>query len=183
MSYESAPATKLLATHCICCGRPLLDSESVELGIGPVCREKHGYLVGIPEDDRTACNVLVHEGAVRAQEGNVKRVLDIATEIEKRGLAKLAGIIRERFIHILITDAADGGVEIRTPYDEAFLSAIYKHIPRGAQRWDKERKVRVVTAAGKRGLLKALAATWPGKQALAPKGVFTIPLSPEEVKS
>ena len=38
MSYENAPATKMLATNCCCCGRPLVDSMSVELGIGPECR-------------------------------------------------------------------------------------------------------------------------------------------------
>jgi hypothetical protein len=43
MSYESAPATKLLATHCACCSRPLVDAVSVETGIGPDCRKKHGY--------------------------------------------------------------------------------------------------------------------------------------------
>lgn len=43
MSYENAPATKMLATHCACCARPLVDAESVELGIGPDCRKRHGF--------------------------------------------------------------------------------------------------------------------------------------------
>jgi hypothetical protein len=43
MSYESAPATQMLATHCAVCARPLLDAKSVELGIGPDCRRKHGF--------------------------------------------------------------------------------------------------------------------------------------------
>lgn len=34
-SYETAPATRKLATHCVCCGRPLVDARSVSLGIGP----------------------------------------------------------------------------------------------------------------------------------------------------
>jgi hypothetical protein len=42
-NYENAPATKLLATHCACCGRSLLDAESVEAGMGPTCRKVHGY--------------------------------------------------------------------------------------------------------------------------------------------
>jgi gamma-glutamylaminecyclotransferase len=41
--YENAPATRLLATSCACCGRALLDAISVEAGIGPDCREKYGY--------------------------------------------------------------------------------------------------------------------------------------------
>lgn len=43
MGYENAPATKLLATHCCCCARPLVDAKSVELGIGPECRKRHGF--------------------------------------------------------------------------------------------------------------------------------------------
>lgn len=42
-SYENAPSTTLLATHCALCGRPLRDADSVERGVGPDCAEKHGY--------------------------------------------------------------------------------------------------------------------------------------------
>lgn len=42
-TYENAPATLMLATHCCVCGRPLLDSDSVEMGIGPTCRGKTGF--------------------------------------------------------------------------------------------------------------------------------------------
>jgi hypothetical protein len=44
MSYENAPATQMLATFCACCARPLLDAVSVETGVGPECRKKHGYV-------------------------------------------------------------------------------------------------------------------------------------------
>ncbi len=43
MTYENAPATKLIAVECACCGRPLLDAVSVETGMGPHCRKKHGF--------------------------------------------------------------------------------------------------------------------------------------------
>lgn len=43
MGYEEAPATEMMASHCLLCGRPLVDAVSVETGIGPVCREKYGY--------------------------------------------------------------------------------------------------------------------------------------------
>ena len=33
--YTQAPATLMLATNCVCCGRALVDAVSVELGIGP----------------------------------------------------------------------------------------------------------------------------------------------------
>lgn len=34
---------KAKATKCICCGRYLEDPDSVEVGIGPVCRKRYGY--------------------------------------------------------------------------------------------------------------------------------------------
>lgn len=34
-TYENAPATKMLATNCVVCGRALVDAVSVEMGIGP----------------------------------------------------------------------------------------------------------------------------------------------------
>jgi hypothetical protein len=32
-----------LTGNCACCGRPLTDPKSVELGIGPVCKVKYGW--------------------------------------------------------------------------------------------------------------------------------------------
>ena len=53
MTYEAAPATTLLASHCAVCARPLLDAESVEAGIGPDCR-KHGFAKASQEPDWSA---------------------------------------------------------------------------------------------------------------------------------
>lgn len=41
--YESAPATKFLATHCVVCNKPLVDAESVERAMGATCASIHGY--------------------------------------------------------------------------------------------------------------------------------------------
>lgn len=54
MSYENAPATLLLATHCACCGRPLVDAASVEAGVGPECRKRHGFADAQLEPDWSA---------------------------------------------------------------------------------------------------------------------------------
>lgn len=43
MTYLNAAATKFIATHCACCGRALVDSDSVQAAVGPECRAKHGY--------------------------------------------------------------------------------------------------------------------------------------------
>lgn len=41
--YTLAPATELVATRCAICNRELLDVVSVETGVGPTCRKRHGY--------------------------------------------------------------------------------------------------------------------------------------------
>ena len=82
-SYENAPATIMLATHCCCCGRPLVDAISVELGIGPECR--NGRTDGISQEQREICNKLTAAAAVAAQEGNVEKVRAFAAEIRSMG--------------------------------------------------------------------------------------------------
>jgi hypothetical protein len=43
MHYSHTEACQLIATHCACCGKPLLDAKSVEFGIGPDCRRNYGF--------------------------------------------------------------------------------------------------------------------------------------------
>lgn len=66
MCYTNAPACEMLATHCVVCGRPLVDAESVECGVGPDCRANSGLETGIADATRTAANRLTHEAAVAA---------------------------------------------------------------------------------------------------------------------
>lgn len=97
MGYENAPATKLLATHCICCGLPLLDALSVERSIGPICFEKHGGLgdADASDEDRVKANRLVREAALNGC--SAERRVAIAKTIEGLGFARLAARIIERF--------------------------------------------------------------------------------------
>ena len=67
MSYENAPATKMLAAYCACCARPLVDAESVETGMGPVCRKSHGYARGQAEPDWKAV-IAATDGLVALRE-------------------------------------------------------------------------------------------------------------------
>lgn len=92
-NHEASPACALVATRCVCCSRKLTDALSVQLGIGPDCRETYGYnaemapgsadwtkawelidpmhLVTLERlheegtsDARKVCNVLVHHAAI-----------------------------------------------------------------------------------------------------------------------
>jgi len=168
MTYESAPATALLATQCCVCGRPLLDAKSVELGIGPICRKKHGYnIADISDEARTAANGLVHR--IAANGSTLESLADIAALLEL-GFDKLAGKIEARMTSITIK--ADGGVlSVKAPYDVDFVSAV-KSI-RG-RRWNKETKTWGVPASERRALWNALKAYYPGVLAIGPKGAFQV---------
>lgn len=183
MSYENAPATKLLATHCICCGRELLDAVSVDLGIGPVCREKHGYDIAVNEEARSAANKLVHEAAARAGQAaqtteDLEFAIDAATKIEALGFSLLASKIRERFISIRLTETTKM-VQAKTPYSGAFVDSLKRFVPYDARRWNKTEKVWEVAITHKVYLLKALADSFAGKPALGAKGFFYIPTPSE----
>lgn len=59
-NYENAPATKLLATNCACCGRALVDAASVDAGMGPDCRAKYSFVDG-PDVARVEANEIVFQ--------------------------------------------------------------------------------------------------------------------------
>ena len=87
--YTQAPATIMLATNCVCCGRALVDACSVELGSGPECRSGI-YPEGGDDEDRKVANKLVFDAAVLAQNGHAQKVVDLADAIRKLGFEELA---------------------------------------------------------------------------------------------
>jgi hypothetical protein len=118
MSYVNAPATRMLASQCACCAKALVDADSVQAGIGPVCRDLHGYgeaqgaadwtsvrarLLGsdVTEseiaswngDAHKAANVLIHRVAVEQKGANVERYVGA---IEALGYTKVAERIHRR---------------------------------------------------------------------------------------
>jgi hypothetical protein len=118
-SYEAAPSTRLLATHCALCGRALRDAPSVERGIGPDCAEKHGYgnaerpavwarvfeltdgLVAVAEltawngDAKKGANVLTHRIAAAPEAEEVPALIECIAAL---GFVKLAARLRERLV-------------------------------------------------------------------------------------
>ena len=130
MSYELAPATALLDTECLCCGRALLDAASVTAGVGPVCRQNYGYNE-IPDALRVTANVLIHEAA-RGDCDNARRE-EIAATLSELGAETLAEKIRDRFmspavrIHSQVVTFGRGewarevdALVIKTAYNPAF---------------------------------------------------------------
>jgi hypothetical protein len=175
--YENAPATKMLATNCVCCGRALVDAISVEMGIGPECRKENDG--GITDETRTEANKIVHGAAVAAGLGRIAEVLAAADKVEALGLTVLAGKMRRRFknaedkAEIEIVEI-NGSYRVITPYrrkdSKAFVAA-WRMVP--GRRW--ENGANVVPVASKKVLWTVLKQFFGGKYAKGPKGVFRIP--------
>lgn len=167
MGYENAPGTAMLATHCACCARPLLDAKSVEIGMGPICRKKHGYGLVVSDEARVAANKLVYLIALRQQGFEV---LQHTAALRVLGFEKLAGIIEKRVAPIRVL-VVDGEVRIVTPYNEYFVARI-RQIP--GRRWHKEEKVWSVPLTQRRALWTALGLHFEGQLGIGPKGGFVV---------
>lgn len=178
-TYENAPSTKMLATHCACCARPLRDAVSVETGVGPDCRKKHGYneaqgeadfgkalalVTDLPNamtaiaagDAHKAANVIVYHIAAK-QDG--EQVARWTTAIAALGYTTMASIIAER-IGVINVQTEGNVLLVKAPFSETFNAKVAAL--RG-QYWDKVRKVRVIPVAHKRELWNIMKAAFqPG---------------------
>ncbi len=95
MSYADARSTKLLATSCLVCGLPLRDPHSLETGIGPICREKHGYETQGNPETRAQVSKLIHSAAEPGT--TAVDIYAIADKIEALGFPDVANKVRTRF--------------------------------------------------------------------------------------
>lgn len=168
MSYENAPATKLLATHCCACGRPLVDAHSVEVLMGPDCRKKYMDKVAVEDTARQEANKIVNYIATHQEAEDIGGCI---AQLKALGFDKLATILNKRLVPVEIVQSPNGDLIVRTPYSPAFVEAT-RNLP---GRWFvRENKTTRFNAAARAGLWQALKANFAGKRALGPKGFFTI---------
>lgn len=170
-NYVNAPTTKMLASHCAVCARPLCDAKSVELGIGPDCRAKYGFDSLVTEEQRKAANALVHKIAM-VQKGT--EAFEACKALHELGFAALAARIMERLTKIVIEAVDDGEkLAVWTPYEVNFVAAVQK-VP--GRVWDKARKCSLIPATidARRALQKALNEHFAGKWAVGPRGPFVV---------
>lgn len=187
MSYEHAPATRLLATHCVACGRALVDAKSVEAGMGPDCRERHGYEDEGSEEQRAEMNRRVFALAVWR---SAKRQLDAfgpkpptseeAMEhlkaIRAAGFVRLATLLEARLCDVVIKRVSASVLSLHVNYDDRLAHALRMMRLRfdgHSKSWlfedTKERRVEV---------FHALCARFPGALGVGTKGVFTLTRAP-----
>lgn len=141
MSYENAPSTLMLATHCAICARPLRDAKSVDLGIGPDCRRKYGFDAEIPEEARVEANKIIHALALhrggQADRGPTYPPEAIA-RVRELGLPTLASILTERMAVVSVKKLDDGRIGVHSPYSEEAVSA-FRAVP--GRMWAGEGKM------------------------------------------
>lgn len=173
MSYENAPQTALLATHCMLCGKELCDAVSVEVGIGPVCRKKAGYADG-PEESRKAANKLIHFVAV--SKDNAQRIVAMN---DLMGLG-FAGVVKAMLravadVKISMTDESHphgaGRLAVKTPYNPAAVVAM-RNVP--GRRWDGTNKINTFPVSSKNKLWQVLQIHNNGAIGVGPKGIFEV---------
>jgi len=196
--YENAPATLMVATSCAACGRPLVDAVSVEAGMGPDCRDKHGYyeeqsspdfeaalkmLAPLSAEDRAAffaaqpdahgmANKLVHR--VAADSNPLVRGACIAA-IGALGFIRLAHKLADHAKGICVEELG-GMLVVKSPYSVEFNEAV-RRVP-GA-RWVKNPEgkggARHVPASARVALWAALKAGYPrGTPVFGSKGTAVL---------
>lgn len=170
MSYENAPQTKLVATHCAVCHKPLCDAVSVEVGMGPVCRKKYTQsdLDAADEESRKAANKLIYEIAAK-QSG--PEVVEHLKDLFALGFPTVVKAVLKSVAKVKIAMIDDGRYAVKAPYDEAAVAAMRK-IP--GRRWDREHKVNTFPVSSKGALFALLCKFYEGETAIGPKGPFMV---------
>lgn len=171
--YENAPATQLVATQCAACGRPLVDAESVETGMGPSCRRKYGRLSsGMDADARRQANKLVHQIAVQQLGIDAAKA---AHKLRELGFARLADRVQRRTCHVRVV--AEGVMfAVYAPsipgvsFEE--MRQAWRAIP--GRQWDPKRRVNLIPRARRFELWELLQRFYQGRIGCGPQGAFTI---------
>lgn len=166
--YVNAPATRMLAINCAVCGRPLVDSISVETGIGPECRKKYGYNVVVPEEVRAEANQIVH--AIAVEQGGLT-VAQAANRLRGIGFVKLADTILRRVSDVTIYDAGDG-YRVTFRFNADAVDDL-RRVP--GRRWfPKPEKMWYVPYSSRRELHEWLRRNFQGAVIMGPKGPFVV---------
>lgn len=179
MSFAQAPATKLVATHCCVCARPLVDAESVDSGIGPVCAERTGLMrASLSAEARAEANRIVHRLAILQCSPEAAPLLRRLREI---GLVALAARIETRFADLVSVriERREQGLALRfRKIDGPKFAALVQDLRKVPGRYfDQRAKVNTIpdVSASRSALRRVLAIHFPGALLAGPSGLARIP--------
>ena len=197
--YTMAPATTLLDMACACCSKPLLDADSIEAGVGPECRRKHGYTKAQGSADwmqahtilmasslwenadleHTFVNAQNTDDARRASNAFVHYIAAHQTGVDVLvavNVVRLLGYttLADRMVKRLATvriEVVSGRLLLKAPYSDAAVMA-FRTIP--GRVWDKTTKQTSFPIEQKRSVFEALKSCFAGAIGFGPKGLFTL---------
>ena len=178
MSYENAPATEMLASNCAFCARPLVDAQSVECGVGPICRKKWMVADAVTDEARVEANKLIHTIA-KLQTG--KEVTQAVARLKELGLAKVVERINKRIkpkTKNMVQLSYEGErLHLVTPWNRsldfnAWLSGMRGV---GGMRYEGKGNGNSFPKTARAAVYRLLCDFFPGFPATGPQGEFTIP--------
>jgi hypothetical protein len=145
-----------------------VDAQSVEFGIGPICREKHGFNVDVDDESRTVANKIVHQVAA-TQELTPEQ----ATQLEELGFSTLATKLAARLLEAgaVTVKIAGKGFDVSTPFCPEATSD-WRALP--GRRWFGTDKVNWVPASQKNALWALLKKHFAGARLTHPAGTCFI---------
>lgn len=169
MSYTNAPATKMLATRCACCGKQLLDSDSVESGVGPECKKKHALPDTLDAATQKKANKLVYVIAMDQFGPDVDKAI---RELEKLGCDKIVARIKNRVygkkrVTVSLYGEDNDRFAVESPWSEDFVYRVRKIYGR---KWDGAAKVNHFPCSKWADVWELIADCYNGKLMVSPKG-------------
>lgn len=190
---NATPSSILVAVLCGCCALPLQDAVSVETGIGPICRRKHGYesmqgdanwelarrLLGpvacldMSEVGESAdwahavANRICHRVAVFQDGPDVARMVQGLAAL---GFRRMAARMAERLGAVTVEAEGDELI-VRMKFAQSERCEL-RSIP--GRRWDRSMRCNRVPATSRRELWNVLRAGLPGTLVSGPGGVVAL---------
>lgn len=190
---NATPSSMLVAVFCGACGLPLQDAVSVETGIGPICRRKHGYesaqgdanwklakrLLGpvacleMSEVGESAdwahavANRICHRVAVFQDGPDVARMVEGLAAL---GFRRMAARMAERLGAVTVEAEGDELV-VRMTFGQSQRCEL-RSVP--GRQWDRTAHVNRVPASSRRELWAVLRAGLPGSLVSGPGGVAAL---------
>jgi hypothetical protein len=173
----------IVLTHCVSCGKPLTDPESIDRGMGPDCSQE-GYPIdwnGTPEEQEIKHSVrkMTILAAYAAQIGDIAKVRILADQIAELGYKQVAEKIHHRFDNVeknvkITIRVKDGMYVVKTPFrrgdKDAFIAAW-----RGIQGRRYSDGANLIPVAQKRALWDLLIQFFPNVYGESENGVFRVP--------
>lgn len=164
-------------TCCVVCGKSLFNQDSVEYGIGPVCRSRMGFQE-LSQPHREIVGELIQKGLkARFEAVGLVSIVEIAAKVAELGYPNVAQKIRTTFADVQI-ETLENSVSVVSPYSPVFtdearaLKGRWNPEIKGWSFWlPRDAQASILR---RRAVLAALREAYTGLLAVSQKGAFVL---------